>query len=158
MLMPFLFAFLVLFVVIMIAASVAYKFWDNKRKKQVSAMLQTDEEKPPEVSISNLLMEPTDDGRSFMEKFIENLDVAQKLQAHMSQAGLNWTPMKFLVLSLVCAIIGGVIGVRFPVMGMGVTSVVIGFAMATLPYFYVRRTRASRLGKLEEQFPEALEY
>jgi len=157
-LIPFLFAFLILFVVVMIAASVAYKFWDNKRKKQVSSMLQTGEEKAPEISISNLLMEPTDDGRSIMEKFIEGLDVAQKLQAHMSQAGLNWTPMKFLVISIVCAIIGGVVGVRFPVMGFGVTSVVFGLLMAILPYLHVRRARAKRLGKLEEQFPEALEF
>jgi len=157
-LIPFLFAFLILFVVVMIAASVAYKFWDNKRKKQVSNMLQTGEEKAPEISISNLLMEPTDDGRSIMEKFIEGLDIAQKLQAHMSQAGLSWTPMKFLVISIVFAIIGGVVGVRFPVMGFGTSSVVFGLMLASLPYFYVRRARAKRLGKLEEQFPEALEF
>lgn len=158
MLIPFLFAFLILFAVVMIAVTVASKYWDAKRKKQVTAMLQTEGEKPPEISISNLLMEPTDDGRSFMERFIEGLDVAQKLQAHMSQAGLNWTPMKFLAISIVCAIIGGVLGVRFPVLGFGITSVVLGMLLATLPYFYVRRMRAKRLGKLEEQFPEALEF
>lgn len=158
MLIPFLFAFLILFTVVMVAVTMASKFWDAKRKKQVSNMLQTDAEKVPEISISNLLMEPTDDGRSVMEKFIENLDVAQTLQAHMSQAGLNWTPMKFLVISIVCAVIGGVIGVRFPVMGFGTTSVVFGLVLSTLPYFHVRRTRAKRLGKLEEQFPEALEF
>jgi len=158
MLLPFLAAFLILFIVVMIAVTLASKYWDNKRKKQVSSMLQSDEEKAPEVSISNLLMEPTDDSRSFMEKFIDNLDVMQKLQAHMSQAGLSWTPMKFVFLSIVCAIIGGVLGMRFPVLGMGLTSVVFGLAMATLPYFYVRRTRAKRLAKLEEQFPEALEF
>jgi len=158
MLLPFLAAFLILFIVVMVAVTLASKYWDNKRKKQVSSMLRSDEEKAPEVSISNLLMEPTDDSRSFMEKFIDNLDVMQKLQAHMSQAGLNWTPMKFVFLSIVCAVIGGVLGVRFAVLGMGITSVVFGLAMATLPFFYVRRTRAKRLGKLEEQFPEALEF
>ena len=158
MLLPFLVAFLILFIVVMVAVTLASKYWDNKRKKQVSSMLRSDEEKAPEVSISNLLMEPTDDSRSFMEKFIDNLDVMQKLQAHMSQAGLNWTPMKFVFLSIVCAVIGGVLGVRFAVLGMGITSVVFGLAMATLPFFYVRRTRAKRLGKLEEQFPEALEF
>ena len=158
MLMPFLFAFLILFVVVLVAASLAYKFWDNKRKKQVSSMLQTEGEKPPEVSITSLLMEPTDDGRSVMEKFIENLDVAQKLQAQMSQAGLNWTPTKFLVMSIICAVIGGVVGLRFPIMGKGITSMVFGLLTASLPYFYLRRTRSKRLGKLEEQFPEALEF
>ena len=85
-------------------------------------------------------------------------NVAQKLQTHMQQAGLDWTPMKFLILSVVCAVIGGVLGVRFPVMGYGYTSVAFGLLLATLPYLYVRRTRNKRLGKLEEQFPEALEF
>jgi len=69
--MPFAVSFLVLFVVIMIAVTVASKFWDAKRKKQVSSMLKTASgEKGVEVSISNLLMEPSEDARSFMERFI----------------------------------------------------------------------------------------
>jgi tight adherence protein B len=157
--MPFAVSFLVLFVVIMIAVTVASKFWDAKRKKQVSSMLKTASgEKGIEVSISNLLMEPSEDARSFMERFIEGLDVAQKLQVQMMQAGLDWTPMKFLILSLIFSFIGGLIGLRFPIIGYGITSVVFGLALATLPYFYVRRTRTKRLAKLEEQFPEALEF
>jgi tight adherence protein B len=143
----------------MIAVTVASKFWDAKRKKQVSSMLKTASgEKGVEVSISNLLMEPSEDARSFMERFIEGLDVAQKLQVQMMQAGLDWTPMKFLILSLIFSFIGGLIGLRFPIIGYGITSVVFGLALATLPYFYVRRTRTKRLAKLEEQFPEALEF
>jgi tight adherence protein B len=103
-------------------------------------------------------MEPTDDGHSFMEKFIDGLDLAQKLQVQMQQAGLDWTPMKFLVLSIICSIIGGIVGVRFPIIGFGTTSVVFGLLLACLPYLYVRRTRNKRLSKLEEQFPEALEF
>jgi tight adherence protein B len=158
MLMPFLIAFLILFVVVMAAVTMASKFWDAKRKKQVSSMLQTDADKPAEVSLTNLLMESSDDGRSFMERFIEGLDVAQKLQTHMTQAGMNWTPVKFLVISVVCATIGGLLGARFPLMGFGVTSAVFGLLLSTIPYFHVRRTRNKRLGKLEEQFPEALEF
>jgi len=86
MLAPFLLSFLVLFVVILIAVTVASKFWDNKRKKQVSSMLKTASgEERSEISISNLLMEPSEDGRSFMERFIEGLDIAQKLQTKMTQ-------------------------------------------------------------------------
>ncbi|HET9321615.1 MAG TPA: type II secretion system F family protein [Bryobacteraceae bacterium] len=157
--MPFAVSFLVLFVVIMIAVTVASKFWDAKRKKQVSSMLKTASgEKGVEVSISNLLMEPSEDARSFMERFIDGLDVAQKLQIQMQQAGLDWTPMKFLILAVIFSFIGGLIGLRFPIIGYGITSVVFGLAFATLPYLYVRRTRTKRLAKLEEQFPEALEF
>src|SRR5437879_11208731 len=120
MLAPFLLSFLVLFVVMMVAITMASKFFDAKRKKQVSSMLKTATgEAQPEVSVSNLLMEPAEEQRSFMERFIEGLDIAQKLQVQMQQAGLDWSPIKFLVLTLVFSLVGGVIGLRFPFMGFG---------------------------------------
>lgn len=156
---PFIIAFLFLFVVIMVAVSVASKFWDSKRKKQVSSMLKTAVgEKGQEVSISNLLMEPTEERRSFAERFLDGLDVTQKLQIQIQQAGLDWTPIKFVIMSFVCAMIGGVIGLRFPIIGFGITSAVFGLALSTLPYLFIRRTRTKRMNKLEEQFPEALEF
>jgi tight adherence protein B len=159
MLVPFIVSFLVLFVIIMVAVTVASKFFDTKRKKQVSSMLKTATgEAQPEVSVSNLLMEPAEEQRSFMERFIEGLDIAQKLQVQMQQAGLDWSPIKFLVLTLVFSVVGAVIGLRFPFMGFGYTSLALGLALALLPYFYVRRSRTKRLNKLEEQFPEALEF
>ena len=151
--------FLVLFVVVMIAVSLASKFYDTKRKKQVSSMLKTASgEKSAEISISNLLMEPAGDTRSFMERFIEGLDVTQKLQVKIQQAGLDWTPMKFLILSAMTCFVGVLLGLRFPVIGFGISSAVYGLVLSFLPYLYVRRTRSKRLGKLEEQFPEALEF
>src|SRR5438445_2947867 len=159
MLVPFIVSFLVLFVIIMVAVTLASKFFDTKRKKQVSSMLKTATgEAQPEVSVSNLLMEPAEEQRSFMERFIEGLDVAQKLQVQMQQAGLDWTPMKFLILAVIFSFVGGLIGLRFPIIGYGITSVVFGLALSTMPYLYVRRTRTKRLAKLEEQFPEALEF
>jgi tight adherence protein B len=159
MITPFIISFLVLFVVVMIAATVASKFWDAKRKKQVSSMLQTTSgDKDAEASISNLLMEPAEDSRSFMERFLDGLDIIQKLQIQIQQAGMDWTPLKFLIMTLMCSIVGGVLGVRFPIMGFGITSVVAGMAFAAVPYLYVRHTRTSRLNKLEEQFPDALEF
>jgi tight adherence protein B len=156
---PFIVSFLVLFIVIMVAVTLGSKFFDAKRKKQVSSMLQTASgEKTPEVSISNLLMEPSDDGRSWFERFIEGLDFAQKLRVQMQQAGLDWTPMKFLILSVMCSGIGILVGLRFQILGFGITSAVFGSMTALLPYFYVRRTRNKRLNKLEEQFPDALEF
>jgi len=159
MLVPFIVSFLVLFVIIMVAVTLASKFFDTKRKKQVSSMLKTATgEAQPEVSVSNLLMEPAEEQRSFMERFIEGLDIAQKLQVQMQQAGLDWSPMKFLALTLIFSVVGAVIGLRFPFMGFGYTSLALGLALALLPYFYVRRSRTKRLNKLEEQFPEALEF
>jgi tight adherence protein B len=159
MLAPFLVSFLIIFVVIMIAVTVASKFWDNKRKKQVSSMLKTASgEQRTEISISNLLMAPSEDGRSFMERFIEGLDIAQKLQTKMTQAGLDWTPTKFLVLMVMCAGVGALIGLRFPFIGYGITSLVLGLPLSMIPYLIVRRTRTKRLNKLEEQFPDALEF
>src|SRR5437660_1058087 len=159
MLAPFLVSFLILFVVVMAAITMASKFFDAKRKKQVSSMLKTATGDPqPEVSVSNLLMEPAEEQRSFMERFLEGLDIAQKLQAQMQQAGLDWSPLKFLVMTLVFFVIGVVLGLRFQFIGFGYTSLALGAGIGLLPYFYVRRSRTRRLAKLEEQFPEALEF
>src|SRR5438105_7586151 len=137
MLAPFLVSVLVIFVVIMIAVALASKFWDNKRKKQVISMLKTASgEEHSEISISNLLMAPSEDGRSFMERFIEGLDVAQKLQTKMTQAGLDWTPTKFLVLMVMCTAVGVVVGLRFSFLGYGTTSLVLGLAFSLMPYLY----------------------
>lgn len=159
MLVPFLISFLVLFVVIMIAVTVASKFWDAKRMKQVSSMLKTAAgEEPQQMSISNLLMEPVEEKHSVMERFLEGLDIVQKLQVQMQQAGLDWTPTKLLVMMLMCAGVGALLGVRFAFVGYGYTSLLLGLGFATLPYFYVRRTRKKRLAKLEEQLPDALDF
>src|SRR2546425_3137933 len=102
---PFIIAFLFLFVVIMVAVTVASKFWDSKRKKQVSSMLKTaGGEKGSDVSISNLLMEPNEERRSLPERFLDGLDVIQKVQVQIQQAGLDWTPIKFVVMALVCSV------------------------------------------------------
>src|SRR5690242_18944980 len=140
--MPFAVSFLVLFVVIMIAVTVASKFYDAKRKKQVSSMLKTATgQKGAEASIGNLLMEPAEGARSFMERFIEGLDIAQKLQVQMKQAGLDWSPMKFLILAVIFSVVGGMIGLRVTTLGYRITSIANVLAFATLPYFYVRRAR-----------------
>lgn len=159
MLLPFLVSFLILFVVIMVAVTVASKFWDAKRKKQVSAMLKTASgAEQPEMSISNLLMEPAEDHHSFADRILDRLDITQKLQVYMQQAGLDWTPVKFVVMMMMCGFVGSIVGLRFAFIGYGYTSAVLGLCFATLPFLYVRRTRTKRLNKLEEQFPEALEF
>src|SRR5713226_704243 len=127
MLVPFLISFLVLFVVIMIAVTVASKFWDAKRMKQVSSMLKTAAgAEQPQMSISNLLMEPSEEKGSMMERFLEGLDIVQKLQVQMQQAGLDWTPIKLLAMMAMCAVVGGLLGVRFAYLGYGYTSLVLG--------------------------------
>ena len=158
MIAPFIVAFLVLFVVVMIAVTVATKFYDSKRKKQVSSMLKTVAPERQDVSISNLLMESGEEQRSVMERFIDNLDFAQKIQVQMQQAGLDWTPLKLFVLMFMFCVVGALIGLRFPFIGFGYTSLVLGLVFSTLPYLHVRRARTKRLNKLEEQFPDALEF
>jgi tight adherence protein B len=158
MLAPFIVSFLVLFIVVMVAITLATKFYDSKRKKQVSSMLKTVAPEQQDISVSHLLMESGEESRSFMERFIDRLDFAQKLQVQMQQAGLDWTPLKLFALMFIFCGVGCVIGLRFQFMGLGYTSAVLGLAFGSLPYFHVRRTRTKRLNKLEEQFPEALEF
>ena len=95
-----------------------------------------------------------------MERFIEGLDVAQKLQIQMTagRSGLDADEVRWSM-ALICSVVGGYhrpplpdhrIWDHFGCVRPGVSR--------RLPYFYVRRTRTKRLAKLEEQFPEALEF
>jgi tight adherence protein B len=60
---------------------------------------------------------------------------------------------------LVLALVGALLGARFPVLISRTLSIVAGaVAAGLLPYFYVLNTRRKRLSAFEEQFPEALDF
>src|SRR5258708_14852389 len=107
-------------------------------------------EKGQDVSISNLLMEPSEEKRSFLERFLDGLDVTQKLQIQIQQAGLDWTPIKFVIMAVVCAGLGGLIGLPFPILGFWVTCAVFGLALSTLPDLFIPPTRPQLTDRILE--------
>jgi tight adherence protein B len=140
-------SFVVVFAFTMAAVSMGLKFFDARRKTQMTEMLHTAAGEPV-VAIENLLKELKSENPSGFKALLASLHFSRRAQEQIQQAGLNWSSARLLTMMAVAGIVGLVLG----------TAVVLGLACSTLPYLYVRHTRQKRLDTLEEQFPEALDF
>jgi tight adherence protein B len=147
-------AFVIVFALIMVAVSVGLKFFDARRKKQVSDMLSTAAGETV-VTITTLLKEIEPDKPTGLKAILRSLQFSKHAQEQLEQAGLGWTSNRLLSAMGLMALLGFGVGILLSgaVAGLG-GAVVFGL----LPYAYVRKKRSKRLASLEEQFPEALDF
>lgn len=147
-------AFIVVFALIMIAVSVGLKFLDARRKKQVTEMLSTAAGEQV-VTITSLLREIDPDKPTGFKAVLKSMQFSRHAQEQLQQAGLTWTSTQLITAMALMAIPGFGLGMLIagPLAGLGAAAV-----FAILPYVYVRKKRTKRLDKLEEQFPEALDF
>ncbi|HUB83778.1 MAG TPA: type II secretion system F family protein [Bryobacteraceae bacterium] len=148
----------VIFVLALVAASVGWKFYDARRKKQVSDMLQTAAGETP-VPVTNLLKDIDPDQPTGLKALLTKLQFTRHAQEQIQQAGLNWSPTRLITAMGLAMIPGLGIGAWTKILLNGTTSAII-FAIVTgmIPYLIVRHKRTARLNKLEEQFPDALDF
>ncbi len=154
----FIISFVLVFVVILVTVSLGWSAVEAHRKKKVVGMLETVAGKSPTVETA-VLKDASGESQDFLTRLLAGLNLAEKLEAHIQQAGLEWNVGKLLLASLVAAIVGALIGLRFKVLVVAsLSSAVLGLVFACIPYAYVMKKRSSRLGLFEEQFPEALDF
>ena len=95
---------------------------------------------------------------SIAQKLLNNLQLAERVQSLLEQAGLKWSSAKLMQLALLCAM-GGFFFAWYllpnPLDRFAWIAGLIGFFA---PFFYVIRTGKLRLKKFEEQFPDSLEF
>jgi tight adherence protein B len=149
---------IVIFALAMVAASVGGKFYDARRRKQVSDMLQTAAGETV-VPIANLLKDIDPDQPTGFKAIVAKLQFSRHAQEQIQQAGLNWSPTRLLTAMGLAMIPGLGIGAWTKILLNGTTSAIV-FAIVTgmIPYMIVRHKRSARLNKLEEQFPDALDF
>src|SRR5688572_13640829 len=151
-------AFVVVFALILLAVSVGMKFFDARRKKQVSDMLLTAAGETS-ATITNLLKELEPDKPTGFKQLFASLQFTHHAQEQLQQAGMNWSSSRLLITMAIMTIPGMVLGIFLPyLMNAVVSAIVFGGVFGLLPYFYVRKKRTKRLDTLEEQFPEALDF
>ncbi|MDC0663757.1 type II secretion system F family protein [Marinobacter sp. SS21] len=91
---------------------------------------------------------------SSFERALESLPGMERLEHLIEQAGQKTLAYRLVLKAL---IFGGAIGVLVGLLlSSMLVGLVVGVAMTTLPVFRLRRARANRLAKFEEQLPEAL--
>jgi len=151
-------SFVVVFVLVLMAVSVGLKFFDARRKKQVSDMLQTASGETV-APVANLLKDIDPDQPTGMKALLNKLKFSRHAQEQIQQAGLNWSPTRLLTAMGLAMIPGLGIGAWTKILLNGTTSAVV-FALITgmIPYLIVRHKRSVRLNKLEEQFLVALDF
>src|ERR1700691_5310132 len=149
---------IVIFALALVAASAGWKFYDARRRKQVSDMLQTASGETV-VPIANLLKDIDPDQPTGFKALVSKLQFSRHAQEQIQQAGLNWSPTRLLTAMGLATIPGLGIGAWTQILLNGPTSAII-FAIITgmIPYMIVRHKRTVRLNKLEEQFPDALDF
>jgi tight adherence protein B len=81
--------------------------------------------------------------------------VSAPLQRDLAQAGLNFT-VSTLLLSAGCLGLAAYLIVKVFALN-SLVAIAAGVLAASLPFVYVRRMKANRLKKFEEQFPEAID-
>jgi tight adherence protein B len=149
-------SFVVIFALAMLSVSVGMKFFEARRKSQMTGILKT-AVGDPEVA-SNLLKDATEH-ETGLNRLLSTAEIARKAKAHIQEAGMNWTVGRLVGAMAVMAIPGLGVGGVAPFLFNGlVTSLVLGTVGASLPYLYMRGKRKKRLARLEEQFPEALDF
>jgi tight adherence protein B len=150
--------FVIIFALILAAVGLGQKYFEARRKKHVTGMLQT-LEGTPQANISNILREEVDANQSVVERVMTRFNVADKARNELQQAGMPWSPTRLAALTAVCAAAGLILGLLFPIVwSPAVTVSLFALAGAALPYLFVRSKRKRRMNQFEEQFPEALDF
>ena len=151
-------AFVVVFALTMAAVSMGLKFFDARRKTQMTAMLHTAAGEPV-VAIENLLKELNAENPTGFKALLDSLHFSRRAQEQIQQAGMTWSSTRLLTMMALLGVVGVVLGTMLPFLVNGpITAAVLGLGCSTLPYLYVRHKRQTRLDTLEEQFPEALDF
>jgi tight adherence protein B len=114
---------------------------------------QTKESKGGEQSI----IQTQQGGNKFAQVLVEKYQLGPKMQLLLEQAGLRWTPARLVHLSIMAFGAGFILGwVVLPI--PMAFDLLVGLAVAPLPFAYVVYQRKGRLKKFEAIFPETLEF
>jgi tight adherence protein B len=121
-------------------------------------MLQTAAGQPA-VTTANLLKELDPEQGAGLRALLSSVHFTRHAQEQIQQAGMTWSPSRLVAAMAIATIPGLGIGALFPYLLNGpLTAIVCALALGSAPYFMVKRKRKKRLEKIEEQFPEGLDF
>ena len=149
--------FLILFAIVLVAISLGHRFVEAQSKKRVEAMLYATSGAQEEKSETSILNDPSKEDP--LKAFLAESHLPERISGVIQQAGLSWTVTHLMLLMLIGAVAGGVLGWLIQPLGFQLLS---AFAMAFLlggtPYFYLKYKRTKRMAEFEAQLPEALDF
>ena len=148
--------FLILFAVVLVAISIAYRFLEAQRKKQVAGMLQVVSGQDAEDRTS-ILVEPGE--QDPLNALFGKTKITQNINASIQQAGLQWTVSRLIAMMTMTGVVGAILGFIFRPLGFVALSSIGGaLLLGSLPYMFLSFKRNQRMKEFETQLPEALDF
>src|SRR5689334_6162694 len=95
-------AFFVVFAGAMAAAFAGLKFYEQRRKQQVAAVLKNIGGEAPRPQ-TKILKDLPGENRRPLERLLESLNLAARAEAAIRQAGLDWTLERLLLFTALAA-------------------------------------------------------
>jgi len=94
---------------------------------------------------------------AFLGDLVTWVGVLRRLQDTIEQANLRYRAADVFGISVLLGLAGFVLFGLAVSWGMTFVEVLVGLAFSAIPTFYIRRVRARRLRKFEEQLPDAID-
>lgn len=150
--------FFVVFLIVLLAVSAGTKFFEARRKQRMTSMIETASGQTT-VTVATLLKELEPDKPGGIKGLLKSLQFSKHAQVQLQQAGVNWSSSRLIGAMALAAIPGLGLGALLPLLLNGpITAIILAVLCALIPYLIVRKKRATRLARFEEQFPEALDF
>jgi tight adherence protein B len=148
------FCFLVILALLLFSISFGLRFYEGRRRKSLVSMLRTVTENGEEHHV-NLLI---DDTVKKMESG-NSKNISERLTEMLSESGLDWTLRRLYISMGVAFFIGAIVGLRVPfAVPPLLRALATGLCASVLPLLIVSKKRSARMGELETQLPDALDF
>src|SRR4051794_39216452 len=148
--------FLVLFIVVIAATLTGLQFYQQMRRKAITATLANG-------SVTGTALAA--DGVSVLQAKESTLRIlggqkwVQTAEASIQQAGISWTVPHLLIGSACGVIAGTLLGGFFPILVYPlVTRIAFAVGLAALPWRMLGMKKKKRLAAIEQDFPDALDF
>jgi tight adherence protein B len=150
--------FFVVFLIVLLAVGAGTKFLEARRRQRMSSMIESASGETT-VTVATLLKELEPEKPGGIKGILQSLHFSRHAQVQLQQAGLNWSSSRLLGAMALAAIPGLGLGALVPILLNGpFTAIALAVLGALIPYLIVRKKRAARLSRFEDQFPEALDF
>lgn len=152
---------LVIWAVAMGAWTVVSKYVKSSDVDRVKARLAGTTKKPKKAKIpvggNSVVRADAPVKSKLAQMVVEKYKLGPRLQEFLDQAGLDWTPERFVHTSIICFLAGFAGGWMLLPIGKPL-AFLTGVAAGAGPFLYTHFKRKSRLKKFEEIFPDTLEF
>ena len=151
------FCFLVILGLLLVSVGGGLRWYEARRRRQLVNMLRT-VSADGEAQHIDLLMDP-DQKKDRLESMLGEGGIANRLNAMVTESGLDWSVTRLLATAAVVMAIGFVGGLLAPIpTTAAIRGSLCGLVAGFLPFTYVSKKRTKRMDELEGQLPDALDF